>query len=114
MKLCRVGRRYLRSRETSLKSMNRATSLPPGSRVLLESFCGQKQTTAATRPNENYWLLVGERGTVVESPNGPYTGGGETRVLVQFDKSVKSLGLECHNSVENALWVLVSDLSREQ
>lgn len=78
---------------------------------MLESFCGLKQGTAATRPNENYWLLVGERGTVVESSTGAYSGGGPPRVLVQFDKSVKSLGLECHNSVENALWILVSDLS---
>jgi hypothetical protein len=34
----------------------------------------------------------------------------EKRVLVQFDKSVKSLNLECHNNVENSLWINVKDL----
>ena len=78
--------------------------LPIQSRVVLQSFNGIKSAPADCRPNENYWLLVGARGTVVESANA--TG----RVLVQFDISVSDLGLSCHNPIPNSLYVPESDL----
>lgn len=92
--------------------MTPPASWPAGTRVTLNTFNGLQQSPADTRSAHNYWLLVGERGMVVDSPTGPFAGSGAPRVLMQFDKSVKSLGLECHNAVDNALWILVSDLSR--
>ncbi|ALV07086.1 hypothetical protein [Roseateles depolymerans] len=92
--------------------MTPPASWSAGARVTLDSFNGLQQSPDDTSSAHNYWLLVGERGTVVDSPTGPFAGSGAPRVLVQFDKSVKSLGLECHNAVDNALWILVSDLSR--
>jgi len=32
------------------------------------------------------------------------------RVLVKFLDDVKALGLNCHNDVENSLWMFVVDL----
>lgn len=78
--------------------------LPVQSSVTLQSFNGTKSAPADCRPNENYWILVGATGTIIESPN---TRG---RLLVQFDVSVSDLGLSCHNSVPNSLYILESDL----
>jgi hypothetical protein len=89
------------------------SKLEIGNKVLLKSFNGTTVPDENTQPNENYWKLIDTTGTVVQDPNqeGIYAKfSNERRVLVQFDKSVKSFNLDCHNNVENSLWINVKDL----
>ncbi len=84
-------------------------------RVQLISFNGSLEPDTNTTPNENYWQLIQQNGTIVRDPSQKdllkVIGGGQ-RVLVQFDINVQSLGLECHNRIENSLWIMVEDLKK--
>jgi hypothetical protein len=73
-------------------------------RVVLKSFNGSISSPSECRPGENYWLLIGQSGTAIEPKNE------RSRILVRFDVSVESLGLHCHNPIENTLLILESDL----
>ena len=75
-----------------------------GSKVRLESFNGTLSSAEDCDPRENYWLLIGEAGVVVDTINQ------RNRLLIQFDISVQKLGLYCHNKVENSLYILQDDL----
>lgn len=83
----------------------------PGNRIILSSFNGVENPPKEVHDRENYWKLIGCTGIVIE-------GGGEKeffdksgRVCVKFDESVQEMNLECHNEIENSLWILESDLS---
>lgn len=87
-------------------------SLLPGSRVKVKTFHGTRQPTEPVDSNENYWRLVNETGTVVGDevkvhPAFPEKGD---RVLVKFDIDLRRLNLESHNTIDNALWIFLSDL----
>ena len=86
-----------------------------GERVRLKSFRGTTHAPVDTRQVDDYWLLVGLLGTVVDTDDvakiGRHSGG--SRVLVKFDCQVTDLGLHCHNEVPNAIWVFASDLAGE-
>ena len=73
-------------------------------KVRLKSFNGTLAAPKQTRPEENYWLLIGCSGEIVAQKNQ------SGRVLVKFDAPVKSFGLACHNEIENSLYILESDL----
>ncbi len=73
-------------------------------KVYLKSFNGTLTAPKGTNPEENYWLLIGHHGEIVAPKNA------RGRVLVKFDVPVKSLGLECHNEIENSLYLLEFDL----
>lgn len=73
-------------------------------KVRLKSFNGNIQAPKGTIPEENYWALIGHCGEIIEPRNE------RGRVLVKFDLSVCSLGLACHNPIENSLYILESDL----
>ena len=73
-------------------------------RIQLTSFNGTTQAPPGCRPQENYWALIGHAGEIVGPRNR------HARFLVKFDVQVASLGLECHNEVENSLLILESDL----
>lgn len=75
-----------------------------GAKVKLNTFNRSSIPPKDCGPSENYWLLIGETGTIVKSENSRF------RVLVQFDNSVESKGLHCHNQVSNSLLILTSDL----
>jgi len=77
-----------------------------GSKIKLVAFNGEKTTPDDCEPEENYWLLIGKTGRIVGPKNK------RLRVLVQFDESVSSLGLHCHNENPNSLLILISDLER--
>ena len=82
--------------------------------VVLKSFWGTMAPTGNVRANENYWILVGEKGVVLKSESEttlPRHERGE-RVLVLFDVDIRAKGLECHNEVDNSLWIFVSDLEK--
>jgi len=74
------------------------------SKVILRTFNGSSVSPGECSPDENYWALIGETGTVVELKNA------RARVLVKFDASVAGYGLHCHNEVPNSLYILESDL----
>jgi len=85
-----------------------------GTSVKLISFNGTLNTESDCSPSEDYWKLIGCKGQIVQDPDkkGIYSPfSDKPRLLVQFEKNVRALGLECHNSVENSLWILESDLS---
>ena len=77
---------------------------PVSSKVRLKSFNGTRVGPADCRAGENYWLLIGQSGEVVEPKNE------HGRLLVKFDLPVRSLGLHCHNPIENSLYILESDV----
>jgi hypothetical protein len=76
-------------------------------RVRLKSFNGTKTPPEGCKPQENYWLLIGEPAEVVAPVNERH------RVLVKFDKPVASFGLHCHNAIHNSLFVLETDLEQD-
>jgi hypothetical protein len=77
-------------------------------RVALRSFNGMPTTPVDCRADENFWMLIGQVGTVVEATNA------RARVLVKFDCAVPELGLACHNPIPNSLYILETDLKRIQ
>jgi hypothetical protein len=84
-----------------------------GSKVKLISFNGAFKADDDCIPSENYWKLINFTGKIVQDPNkeGMYSHTfGKPRLLVQFEEDVISLGLECHNNIENSLWLLETDL----
>ena len=74
--------------------------------VILRAFNGTSSAPAGRHADENYWILIGQRGTVVETINE------RGRVLVQFDGSISERGLHCHNPFANSLYILESDLEK--
>lgn len=88
-----------------------------GNKIILRSFNGTVIPDEDTQPNENYWQLIGTKGTITQDPSqeGMYSSfSKEKRVLVVFEKSVKLLGLECHNRVKNSLWIGIKDLEKHK
>jgi len=78
-----------------------------GARVRLKSFHETLSALANINEAENYWLLIGETGTVVSDEkrvHPAYIEMGE-RLLVQFHLSIDSYGLYCHNDLPNSLWI---------
>ena len=78
--------------------------LTKNSRVILRLFNGSLTATIGCDPKENYWALIGERGTVVEPRND------NARFLVKFDCQVSERNLHCHNPIPNSLYILETDL----
>jgi len=88
-------------------------NLEAGSKVKLKSFCGRKTVRPGISPAENYWILIGRTGRVVQSPHQRTLFASfshQKKVLVRFDESLADLSLECHNEVPNSLWILIRDL----
>ena len=86
-----------------------------GPRIRLKSFLGMTSAPDGILGHENYWRLIGMSGSVVQDVIPPNFGGSEgDRILVKFDQSISELGLECHNNVENSLWIMASDLEFDE
>jgi hypothetical protein len=79
-----------------------------GERVKLVSFDGELTPVSTLRKTDNYSLLIGGSGLVVDT--APPTGISADRVLITFDINLNILGLENHNETPNSLWILRSDL----
>ena len=77
--------------------------LKPGKRVALKSFNDSLIAPQDTKPEENYWQLIGCKAVVAQTNDSD-------RVLIQFERDLSSLGLINHNEMSNALWILISDL----
>ncbi|WP_413532930.1 hypothetical protein [Empedobacter brevis] len=58
------------------------------------------------KDGNHYWILIGEKGKVIEINNDLFEG----RVLVLFDKNLDELKLNNHNPIKNSLWILETDL----
>ena len=78
--------------------------LKVGTKVQLNTFNKTLNAPDNCDPSENYWLLIGETGTIVKQENN------NSRVLVQFDNSVLLEGLHCHNEIKTSLLILSTDL----
>lgn len=81
-----------------------------GQKFELKTFNGTTSADEECSKNENFWLLIGETGTLVNFAH-ELNFHNENRVLIQFDIDVNAKGLECHNEKPNSLWILSSDLS---
>lgn len=75
-----------------------------GTKVTLSAFNGKSSSPIDCDLSENYWALIGSRGTIAKLENR------RGRVLVQFDTDVSKLGLHCHNEIPNSLLILPSNL----
>ena len=75
-----------------------------GARVRLITFNGSGQTPTGCNSQENYWVLIGHKGTVLGF------NSERRRYLVQFDCALADFGLHCHNDEPNSLYILASDL----
>lgn len=75
-------------------------------RVTLISFLNTIDPPKKINTDENYWILIGEKGTIIERDNQDFIG----RVLVLFDKNLDELNLQNHNPEKNCLWILETDL----
>lgn len=79
-------------------------ALAIGERVILRSFNGTAIPPQDCKPGENYWLLIGSAGKIVS-----HRSDGQ-RMVVEFETSVHSFGLHCHNEIANSLIIKTSDL----
>ena len=84
-----------------------------GDRVVLTTFHNTKEPSVSIDPGNNYWVLIGESGVVVDdAPRAhPAFPDKEGRILVQFDKDIRERGLHCHNEIPNSLWIFATDLN---
>lgn len=83
-----------------------------GSRFFLHTFNGSTEPPSDVEDRENYWILIGEEGTIVDDNQaaGFVPHDGHFRVLVKFDRDLSALGLENHNQLSNSLWIRTTDL----
>jgi hypothetical protein len=84
-----------------------------GQRVKLNSFNGRLSPIKSMNKQENYWKLIGEMGTICQDPKQESVYASfskKSRVLVKFDSDICNYNLVAHNSIQNSLWILVSDL----
>ena len=81
-----------------------------GESVELVTLQGHPLALSAIESGEDYWKLIGTTGRVFELGPEDEQAFFFGRALVQFDVDVGGMGLECHNSVPNSLWILKSDL----
>ena len=84
-----------------------------GDKVKLIAFNGKNDLDDSNFSEENYEILIGCTGRVVQDPKEPSINPSfteEKRVLVKFDSNLDALGLANHNNVPNSLWILESDL----
>jgi hypothetical protein len=79
-----------------------------GQKIMIKSFNGSFSGPEDVKQNENYWILIGRYGIVVQTIAD--VGVAKDRVLVKLNNNVKALGLECHNKIENSLWIRLSEL----
>jgi len=86
--------------------------LHKNSQVIVQSFLGLTTAPVNTGDADNYWKLIGKKGIILmnEREGGMSRHVRGERVLVKFLDEVKALGLNCHNDVENSLWMFVVDL----
>ncbi len=75
-------------------------------KVKLKSFLGKKSNNNKLDERENYWILIGKYGEIIETNNENF----KERVLVLFDDNLDSLNLFNHNPLKNSLWILITDL----
>ena len=84
-----------------------------GQKYKLISFSGTTKPVNKCDPKENYWTLIGQHGTLMNFSQD-LNFGNDNRILLQFEQDLKKQGLECHNSVPNALWILKTDLQKKE
>lgn len=75
-------------------------------RVKLKSFLGTTSNNLYLDERENYWVLIGKTGKIIEAKNENF----ENRVLVLFDDTLDNCNLFNHNPIKNSLWILTTDL----
>ena len=75
-------------------------------KVRLKSFLGKKSNKKKLDERENYWILIGQIGKIIESENENF----KEKVLVLFDTNLDELNLFNHNPIKNTLWIFKTDL----
>ena len=83
-----------------------------GRKYKLVSFNGTTNPDDDCSSNENYWILIGQSGKLINFST-ELNFGNDKRVLIRFDQNLENQGLECHNPALNALWILKTDLERK-
>ena len=80
-------------------------SIEKNTKVTLKSFLERQSPKTKTRPEDDYWKLIGENGTVIDeikNDNG--------RILILFDNDLDYFGVANHNPIKNSLWIKIEDL----
>jgi hypothetical protein len=75
------------------------------SQVILKSFLGTIEPEEEVADYENYWKLIGEKGTIIDDQEV-----NDGRVLVLFDSNLDDYQVENHNPIKNSLWIKKTDL----
>ena len=75
-------------------------------KVKLKSFLGTQKSNKKISDDENYWLLIGKKGEIIERNNLNFAN----RILILFDDNLDEMNLVNHNPIKNSLWILESDL----
>lgn len=68
-----------------------------GDEIILKSFNGKQIKPKNVLENENYWMLIGQKGKILEDL-------GE-RFVVLFYCNLDSYNLENHNPIKNSLFI---------
>lgn len=74
--------------------------------IKLKSFNGLQKSKRKISDDENYWILIGEKGKIIDENNKDF----QDRVLVIFYRNLDELNLQNHNPIKNSLYILESDL----
>ena len=80
-------------------------SIEKNTKVILKSFSERKSPKAETHPENNYWKLIGENGTVIDEIKND-----SGRILILFDNDLDHFGVANHNPIKNSFWIKIEDL----
>ncbi len=75
------------------------------SKVRLKTFHGSLTSPNKVNMRENYWVLIGEKGIVID-----FADFNIEKVLVLFEKNLDDFNLENHNPIKNTLYIDKLDL----
>lgn len=75
------------------------------SKIILKSYKNDTIAPAGCDPSENYWLLIGKTGKIInKEKNNPI-------VLIELDEPILELGLKCNGETSNSIYVNEYDLN---
>ena len=64
--------------------------------VRIKSFLGLNKSNEEISDDENYWILIGEKGKIIEENNEIFP----ERFLILFEKNLDKLNLQNHNPIK--------------
>lgn len=75
------------------------------SKIILKSYKNETIAPEGCDPSENYWLLIGKTGKILNKENN------NPIVLIELDEPIAGLGLKCNGETSNSIYINEYDLN---